>query len=84
MNSGIHPHDVVALLEDLPVKHFETGQPLLLRRGQIGTVVMTYDGTTFEVEFSGPDGRAYAILPVAATKLMVLRDTPEDAAAQRM
>jgi hypothetical protein len=81
MNSDIHLHDVVALLEDLPAKHFETGQPLLLRRGQIGTVVMTYDGATFEAEFAGPDGRAYALLPLAASKLMVLRDTPEDTAA---
>lgn len=81
MDSDIHLHDVVALLEDLPVKHFETGRSLRLRRGQIGTVVMTYDGNTFEVEFAGPDGRAYALLPIAASKLMVLRDTPEDAAA---
>ena len=81
MNDDIHLHDVVALLEDLGAAHFETGQPLRLRRGQIGTVVMTYDGATFEVEFSGPDGRAYAILPVAANKLIVLRDTPEEAAA---
>lgn len=81
MNSDIQLHDVVALLEDLPVTHFETGQPLLLRRGQIGTVVMTYDDTMFEVEFAGPDGRPYAMLPIPANKLMVLRDTPEEAAA---
>ena len=81
MNDDIQLHNIVALLEDLPVKHFETGQPLLLRRGQIGTVVMTYDGLTFEVEFAGPDGRSYALLPIVASKLMVLRDTPEDAAA---
>ena len=76
MHSDIHLHDVVALLEDLPVKHFETGQPLLLRRGQIGTVVMAYDGRTFEVEFAGPDGHAYALLPIAVSKLMVLRIRP--------
>jgi hypothetical protein len=81
MNSDIPLHAVVALLEDLPVRHFETGQPLLLRRGQIGTVVMTYEGAMVEVEFAGPDGRTYALLPIAASKLMVLRDTPEDAAA---
>jgi hypothetical protein len=81
MDSNIHLHDVVALLEDLPVKHFETGQPLCLRRGQIGTVVMTYDGNTFEVEFAGPDGHAYTLLPIAASKLVVLRNTPEAATA---
>ena len=77
MNNGIQMHDVVVLLEDLPTKHFTTGQPLMLRRGQVGTVVMTYDGSAFEVEFSGRDGRAYALLPVTAEKLMLLKDTPE-------
>jgi hypothetical protein len=81
MTEPIHMHDVVALLEDLPAEHFETGKPLLLRRGQIGTVVIIYDGTAFEVEFSGADGRAYAMLPVPAAKLMVLHDAPATIAA---
>jgi len=81
MNGAIHMHDVVALLEDTPAKHFETDQPLLLRRGQIGTVVMTYNGTAVEVEFAGRDGRAYAILPIKVRSLMVLRDSPEIATA---
>lgn len=76
MNAAIQMHDVVALLDDVPARHFETGQPLMLRRGQIGTVVMTYDGTAFEVEFAGRDGRAYALLPVSAEKLMALHETP--------
>jgi hypothetical protein len=81
MNDKIQIHGVVVLLEDARTKHFETGQPLMLRRGQLGTVVMTYDGSAFEVEFAGRDGRAYALLPVAAEKLMLLKDTPELAAA---
>ena len=81
MNAAIQMHDVVALLDDVPAKHFETGQPLLLRRGQIGTVAMTYDGTAFEVEFAGRDGRAYALLPVPAGKLIVLHESPVVAAA---
>lgn len=76
MDNNIQMHDVVVLLEDMRTTHFETGQPLILRRGQVGTVVMPYDGA-FEVEFSGRDGRAYALLPVAAEKLMLLRETPE-------
>lgn len=81
MNGEIHLHDSVALLEDTPATHFETGRPLRLRRGQVGTVVMTYDGNAFEVEFSGRDGRAYALLPVSAERLMVLREVPELVAA---
>jgi hypothetical protein len=81
MNGEINMHDVVALLEDTPARHFVSGQSLLLRRGQIGTVVMTYDGNAFEVEFADRDGRAYAILPIKASRLMILHDTPELAAA---
>ena len=55
MKSEAHMHDVVALLENAHAAHFETGRPLLLHRGQVGTVVMTYDGTMFEVEFAGQD-----------------------------
>ena len=77
MNGEIHMHDVVALIEDTLAEHFETGQSLRLRRGQVGTVVMTYDGRAFEVEFAGRDGRAYALLPIPAQKLMLLRDVPE-------
>jgi len=81
MNTKFHLHDVVALLEDLPAKHFETDQPLLLHRGQIGTIVMIYDGNAFEIEFADPDGRTYALLPVQAGQLMRLRDVPEYAMA---
>jgi hypothetical protein len=81
MERGIQMHDVVALLEDTRASHLETAQPLLLRRGQVGTVVMTYDGTAFEVEFAGKDGHAYAILPIHGGKLMVLRDAPDSAVA---
>ena len=80
MTEQIHMHDLVALLEDTPAQHFLTGEQLLLRRGQIGTVVMIYEGTTLEVEFAGRDGRAYAILPIKADKLIVLHDTLEPAA----
>ncbi len=81
MNGNIQMHDMVVLLEDLRTKHFETGQPLMLRRGQVGAVVMTYDGSAFEVEFAGRDGRPYALLAVPTERLMLLRDTPELVAA---
>ena len=74
-------HDVVALMQDVRTKHFESGQALLLRRGQIGTVVMTYQDGACEVEFADRDGRAFAILPLRPAQLMVLHDTPDFAAA---
>jgi hypothetical protein len=81
MNGQVQMHDVVALLEDMPARHFDSGRELTLRRGQVGTVVMTYDGSAFEVEFAGLDGRAYALLPVPGEKLMVLHHQPEAATA---
>ncbi len=81
MGCDIRMHDVVALLDEIRTSHFESGKPLLLHRGQVGTVVMTYDNATVEVEFAEPDGRTYALLPVDAAKLIVLHDTPDYAAA---
>lgn len=74
-------HNVVALLEHVSTKHFESGRPLLLRRGQIGTVVMIYQDGPREVEFADRDGRAFAILPLRPDQLMLLHDTPDFAAA---
>ena len=74
-------HDLVALLEDVAARHFATGTPLTLRRGQIGTVVMTYDDSAFEAEFSDAQGRAFAMLPIPTGKLMLLHDAPTTVAA---
>lgn len=74
-------HDLVALLEEVPARHFGTGSALTLPRGQIGTVVMTYDGSAFEVEFCDARGRAFAMLPIPTGKLMLLHDAPAAVAA---
>jgi Domain of unknown function (DUF4926) len=74
-------HDAVALLQDLRTKHFESGRSLLLRRGQIGTVVMTYPDGAYEVEFADRDGHAFAIVFLRPEQLMVLHDSPDFAAA---
>ena len=81
MNSKPDMHDVVALLEEVPAKDFNTARPLLLHRGQIGTVVMIYPDGSCEVEFADRDGRAYAILSIAPDKLIVLHNSPDYAAA---
>ena len=64
MIGEIKTHDVVALMQDVRAKHFASDKPLLLRRGQIGTVVMLYQDGSCEVEFADRDGRAFAILPL--------------------
>jgi hypothetical protein len=64
--------DIVALTEDIQTTHFETGENITLYKGQVGTVVMEFDGTAFEVEFSNPDGTTYAMETLPAAKLMLL------------
>ena len=63
--------DVVALLADLPAAG--------LARGQVGTVVESLDDDTALVEFSGDDGRAFAIAPCPRADLLVLHYVPEAA-----
>ena len=55
--------------------------PVFLRRGQLGTIVMTYDGRSFEVELADANGSTYASLPLPAERLMRLRDEPDLAVA---
>jgi hypothetical protein len=64
--------ETVALLADLPAAG--------LARGQVGTVVDLPDEATALVEFSGDDGRAYAIVPCPRADLLVLHYVPEAAA----
>jgi hypothetical protein len=79
--TDIRIHEFVALLEEVPATHFETGRPLTLHRGAVGTVVMTYDGSVVEVEFSAKDGCAYAIQSVPAGKLLILLQPPDSVVA---
>ena len=81
VNDKLQEHDVVALTEDVRTKHFLTQEPLQLRRGQIGTVVMLLNNDHFEVEFDDNNGRAYAMLPLAKNQLMLLREQPEPVSA---
>lgn len=64
--------DLVALTEDRQTTHFETGEPITLYKGQVGTIVMEYDGNVFEVEFSSNDGTTYAMETIPANQLMLL------------
>lgn len=72
MNEEIRLLDVVALTEDVP----EHG----LLRGQVGTIVEVLAEGSCEVEFSGDEGRAYALAPLARRQLMVLHYQPARAA----
>ena len=47
-----------------------------LRRGHVGTVVEEWAPGVYEVEFSGDDGRAYAMVALRADQLLVLHFEP--------
>ena len=64
---------VVARLQDLP----EEG----LVRGQVGTVVETWEPGVYEVEFSDDNGRTYAMVALKTEQLMRLHHEPGHRAA---
>jgi hypothetical protein len=72
MSNRINEFDVVALLRDIPEAK--------LVQGQVGTVVETLGQSAYEVEFSGDDGRAYAMIGIKEEDLMVLRYSRVEAA----
>ena len=71
-DNSIRLLDVVALIDDLTDKG--------LLRGQVGTVVDVLAPSVFEVEFSGDDGRAYALTTLRSSQLLVLHYEPRRAA----
>jgi hypothetical protein len=60
--------DVVALLADRPESDIVVGQ--------VGTVVEELDRDTVLVEFADDQGRAYALVAVPRSALLVLRYAP--------
>ena len=64
--------DIVALTENRQTTHFETGETITLYKGQVGIIVVEYDGEVFEVEFSNNDGTTYAMETIPANQLMLL------------
>jgi hypothetical protein len=78
----IHLHDMVAPMEDTPAQRFPFGGPILLRRGQVGTVVEELgEGEAFEIEFSRSAGQAYAMVAIRAEQLLPLYYEPVELAA---
>jgi|GEM_PF-4213833 len=70
------PLTVVALLRD------RTKERLL--KGSVGTVVERLSDSMVEVEFSGDDGCAYAIVPLAEDELLPLRRSPSEPASSKL
>ena len=72
----LNEYDVVALTEEVAAEHQETRQPLLLRCGQVGTVLMTLENDACLIDFADSDGQTYAMETISIQKLMLLLHKP--------
>ena len=75
----LNEYDVVALTEEIETEHQETKQPLSLRCGQVGTVLMSFENNSYLIDFSNSNGQTYAMETISAQKLMLLFYEPATA-----
>ena len=69
---NLQEYDIVALTAEIQAIHKETQQPIVLRHGQVGTILMDFDGQAYLVDFADVRGNTYAMETVPAAKLMQL------------
>ena len=74
--SQIKEYDLVTIDRDIPATHKETNEPILLRKGQVGTAVMDFDGEAFLIDFADEQGITYAMETVPAEQLIPLLYNP--------
>ena len=75
--NNIQDYDLVALTEDITEIHKTTHQPILLRRGQMGTVLMSFNQQAFLIDFTDQNGQTFAMETVDHSKLLRLISEPE-------
>ncbi len=73
---NIKEYDVVALTGEIRAIHKETKQPILLRQGQVGTVLMSFNDQAYLVDFANAQGETYAMETVPSMQLMLLTYEP--------
>ncbi len=73
----IKPYDIIALTLPIPTIHKETKQPIQLQPGQVGTVLMDFDGQAFLIDFADNQGHTYAMETVPARQLLLLLHEPQ-------
>ena len=77
MMNNIQEYDLVALTENITANHKTTHQPILLRRGQMGTVLMSFNQQAFLIDFTDQKGQTFAMETVDCSKLLRLINEPE-------
>lgn len=73
---NIKEYDIVVLTQDIQATHKQTHKPILLRRGQVGTVVMDFEQKAFLIDFANQEGVTYAMETVSQEKLIPLLYQP--------
>jgi hypothetical protein len=73
----IQEYDLVALIEDAIATHKVTHQQIMLRRGQMGTVLMSFDHKAFLIDFTDRQGKTFAMETIEPIKLLRLINEPE-------
>jgi hypothetical protein len=73
---NIQEYDLVALTQDCMVTHKETHQPILLRRGQIGTVLTLLNPEACLIDFADTEGKTYAMETIPTSRLLLLFQQP--------
>jgi hypothetical protein len=69
---NLNEYDVVALTQEIQAIHKATHQPILLRPGQVGTILMSFENQAYLVDFADAQGNTYAMETVSAENLMQL------------
>ena len=73
---NIKEYDIVVLNQDIQATHKETHKPILLRQGQVGTVVMDFGQRAFLIDFANEKGVTYAMETVPSEYLIPLLYQP--------
>jgi hypothetical protein len=73
----IKEYDLIALTEDTIATHKLTHQQIVLRRGQMGTVLMSFDHKAFLIDFTDKQGNTFAMETIEPAKLLRLINEPE-------
>lgn len=74
--SEIQEYDLVVVDQDILASDKETKQPILLRKGQVGTILMDFDGEAYLIDFADKEGKTYAMETISKEKLIPLLYQP--------
>ena len=75
--NDIQEYDLVAITEDAITTHKVTHQQILLRRGQMRPVLMSFDDKAFLIDFTDKKGNTFATETIEPIKLLRLINEPE-------